>query len=280
MSTAARRIEVNGIGLHVEDTGGGEPVVVFSHGLLLSSRLWDAQVEGLRGRFRCISYDHRGQGQSDASPERSIGMDTCAADAAALIEALGVAPCHFVGLSMGGFVGMRLAARRPELLSSLSLLETSADPEPAANQTRYRLMTLVARYLGPRAVASRVAPILFGATFLSDPARAAEASLWRSRLAANRRDIWRAATGAVLERQGVHDELSRIRAPTLVVVGEEDVATPVARAERIVNAIPGARLVRIPRAGHTSPVEEPAAVTAALREFLESAEARKLKTTR
>jgi pimeloyl-ACP methyl ester carboxylesterase len=280
MSTAVRRIEVNGIGLHVEDTGGSGPAVVFSHGLLLSSRLWDAQVEALRGRFRCVSYDHRGQGQSDVSRERSIGMDTCAADAAALIEALGLAPCHFVGLSMGGFVGMRLAARRPELLSSLSLLETAADPEPAANLPRYRLMTQVARYLGPWAVAGQVMRVLFGASFLSDPARAAEVSLWRSRLSANRRDIWRAATGAVLERQGVEGELARVRAPTLVVVGDEDVATPVERAQRMVGAISGARLVRIPRAGHTSPVEEPAAVTAALRDFLESVEARRRATAR
>jgi pimeloyl-ACP methyl ester carboxylesterase len=272
---AARRLVVNGIGLHVEDTGGAGPPVVFSHGLLLSTRLWDAQVEALRSSFRCISYDHRGQGESDSGPERSIGMDTCAADAAALIEALGVAPCHFVGLSMGGFVGMRLAARRPELLSSLALLETSADPESPAKVARYRLMTLAARWLGPWSVAGPVARVLFGETFRSDPARAAELALWRSRLSSARRDIWRAATGAVLEREGVHGELGRVRAPTLVVVGEEDVATPVHRAERIAAAIPGARLVRIPRAGHTSPVEEPDAVTVALREFLEAVEARR-----
>jgi len=280
MSAAARRIEVNGIGLHVEDTGGSGPPVVFSHGLLLSARMWDAQVEALRGRFRCIAYDHRGQGSSDATAERSIGMDTCAADAAALIDALGVAPCHFVGLSMGGFVGMRLAARRPELLSSLSLLETTADPEPPANLPRYRLMTLAARYLGPWAVASQVMPVLFGKTFLADRSRAAEAALWKARVSANRRSIWRAATGAILDRQGVHGELAAVRLPTLVVVGEEDVATPPEKAERIAGAIAGARLVRIPRAGHTSPVEAAADVTAALREFLESVEAGRVVTAR
>ena len=262
-------LAVNGTRLHVEDTGGGGPAVVFSHGLLLSARLWDHQVAALRSRYRCIAYDHRGQGSSAVPPERSIGMDTCAADAAELVEALGVAPCHFVGLSMGGFVGMRLAARRPELIRSLALLETSADPEPPENVPRYRLMTLVARFVGPWIVAGQVMPILFGKTFLSDPARAEERATWKARVGANRRAIWRAVNG-VFERDAIHGELSRIRAPTLVLVGEEDVATVPAKAERIAAGIAGARLVRIPRAGHSSPVEEPAAVTAALRGFLES----------
>jgi pimeloyl-ACP methyl ester carboxylesterase len=274
MPSTARKVEIGGIRLHVEDTGGGGPAVVFSHGLLLSTRLWDAQVEALCGRYRCIAYDHRGQGQSDVPPERSISLDTCAADAEALIVALGAAPCHFVGLSWGGMVGMRLAARRPEILRSLSLLETSADPEPEQNVRRYRLLSLVARFVGPWAVAGRVMPILFGNTFLTDPARAGERARWAARVAGNRRAIWRAVNG-VVERRSIHGELAGVRLPTLVMVGDEDVATVPARAERIAAAIAGARLVRIPRAGHTSPAEEPAAVTAALRDFLASADARR-----
>ena len=269
MSGDARTIDVNGARLHVEDSGGGGPPIVFSHGLLLSSRLWDAQVEALKGRFRCIRYDHRGQGESADTADRSIAMDTCAADAAALVEALGAAPCHFVGLSMGGFVGLRLALRRPELLRSLALLETSADPEP--HVAKYRLLNLVARHVGIWAVVDRVMPILFGRSFLADPSRAGEVAAWRERIRGNRRTIWRAVNG-VIERRGVHDELSSVRVPTLVVVGEEDVATVPAKAERLAAAIPGARLVRIPRAGHSSPVEAPGAVTAALGEFLERVE--------
>ncbi len=268
MSTS-RRVEVNGVTLHVEDTGGTAPAILFSHGLLMSTRLWDAQVEALRTRYRCIAYDHRGQGQSEVPRDRSISMDTCAADAAALIEALGVAPCHFVGLSMGGFVGMRLAARRPDLLRSVALIETSADPEPAENVGRYRLLNLVARFVGTWAVADKVMPILFGKTFLSDPVRAPEREEWRMLLSENGRGIWRAVNG-VIDREGMHAELGRVRLPALVVVGDEDVATGPAKAERIAAAIEGARLVRIPRAGHTSPVEEPAAVTAALEQFLGS----------
>jgi pimeloyl-ACP methyl ester carboxylesterase len=197
-------------------------------------------------------------------------MDTLADDAAALIEALGAAPCHFAGLSMGGFIGMRLAARRPELIRSLILMETSADPEPQENIPRYRQLGSAARLIGLRPVAGRVMPVMFGRTFMTDPARAAERREWQRRMAGNNRvGILRALDG-VIARQGVYEEIDRISAPTLVIVGDEDVATVPAKAERIAGRIPGARLVTIPHAGHTSTVEQPAAVNAAIAEFLAS----------
>ncbi|MGC4000039.1 MAG: alpha/beta fold hydrolase [Anaeromyxobacter sp.] len=269
MHSVSHRVPVNGTRLYVEDTGGDRPAVVFSHGLLLSVRLWDAQAEALRDRYRCIAYDHRGQGESEVPRQRSIDMDTCAADAAALIEKLAAGPCHFVGLSMGGFVGMRLAARRPELIRSLVLLETSAEPEAPRAIRRYKMLNHAARWLGPRTVADPVMRVLFGRTFLADPGRAAARQAWRERVAGNRRAIWRAVNG-VIEREGVEALLASIRAPTLVGVGEEDVATPPPKALRIAAGIAGAQLVRFPAAGHSSPVEAPDAVTAALRAFLAS----------
>lgn len=255
--------------LHVEDTGGNGPPVLFSHGLLWDTRLFAPQIDALRGRYRCIAWDHRGQGRSEVTAD-GYDMDTLAADAAALIERLGVAPVHFVGLSMGGFVGLRLAIRRPALLRSLTLIDTSAEAEPAANAPRYRLLNVVARWIGLGPVAGQVMPILFGRSFLADPARAAERAEYRARLAANHRiGITRAVRG-VIEREGVADQLPRIRTPTLVMVGEEDVATVPAKAEAIHAGIAGSRLVRIPRAGHTSTLEAPAAVNAALVAFLAS----------
>jgi 3-oxoadipate enol-lactonase len=264
-------VSINGSEIYYEDTGGGGESIVFSHGLLWSCRMYDGQVGALRDRYRCVAYDHRGQGQSVLSPLHSplhtIDIETVTADAIGLIEGLGLGRVHFCGLSMGGFVGMRIAARRPDLLRSLLLLETSADPEPARNVPRYRLLNFVARWFGLRPVATPVMRIMFGRSFLADPARGRERELWRARLLGNRRDIWRAVNG-VIERQGVYGELGRIAVPTLVLVGEEDVATVPAKAERIHQAIAGSRLVRIPRAGHSSTVEEPEAVTAAIREFL------------
>jgi pimeloyl-ACP methyl ester carboxylesterase len=169
---------------------------------------------------------------------------------------------------MGGFVAMRMAARRPDLVRSLILLETSADPEPIENVARYRLLTRVTRLLGPRVTRNKVAPIMLGKTILTDKARRDDVARFTD-LMSRRRDIWRAVAG-VVDRGGVHHELGRISAPTVVLVGEEDVATPRPKAERIAAAISGARLVGIPRAGHSSTVEEPQAVIAAIEEFLSS----------
>jgi pimeloyl-ACP methyl ester carboxylesterase len=256
-------VTINGVRLWVEDTGGSGPPVLFSHGLLWSTRMWDAQVAALHSRYRCIAWDHRGQGQSDVPNVRSISIEDCYADAVALIERLGVAPVHIVGLSMGGFVTMRLAARRPDLVRSCVLLETSGEAEPAENVPKYRTLNRVAKWFGLRLVANKVMPIMFGQTFLTDPARAAERDLWRERLSGNRRDIWRAVNG-VIEREPMLSELARITAPTLIMVGDEDVATVPLKAERMHAAIRGSKLVRIPHAGHSSSIEQPGHVTAAI----------------
>jgi 3-oxoadipate enol-lactonase len=261
-------LDVNGTRLYYEDTGGSGEPIVFSHGLLWSGRMFDKQVAALKDRYRCITYDHRGQGQSDVWKVDIVDMETVYADAVGLIEKLGVGPCHFVGLSMGGFVGMRLATRRPDLLCSLALLETSADPEPAENAPRYKMLNVIARWLGLGLVAKKVMPIMFGRTFLEDASRAEERAEWERRLKANRRDIWRAVNG-VIYRRGVYEELARVRTPTLVLVGGEDTATVPAKAERIHEAIEGSKLVKLPRGGHTSTVEEPELLNAALLGFLD-----------
>ena len=173
---------------------------------------------------------------------------------------------NVAGLSMGGFVAMRMAARRPDLVRSLMLLETSADPEPPENVPRYRLLANASRLVGVRALLGRVSPIMLARSTLTDRSRREDIARWEA-IMTRRRDIWRAVNG-VIDRAGIHDELARITAPTLVVVGEEDVATVPAKAERIVAAIAGARLVRVARAGHSSSVEQPQAVTGALASFL------------
>jgi len=264
---SARHLTINGTSLWVEDSGGDGPPLLLSHGLLMSGRMFDAQVAALQAHYRCIRWDHRGQGRSADVDGRVITIEQVTDDALALIRALGLPPVHFVGLSMGGFVGMRLAARHPELLHSLTLLDTSADAEPVENVPRYQLLNTITRWIGLRWVVGRVMPIMFGRTFLTDPAKSTARSHWRDQLAGNRRSIYRAVNG-VVERDGVAHELANVRCPTLVVVGEEDVATVPAKAERIRDLIAGAELVRIPGAGHSSTVEQPEAVTAVMTRFL------------
>jgi pimeloyl-ACP methyl ester carboxylesterase len=260
-------LDLSGISIYYEDSGGpGEPVV-FSHGLLMSSAMFEAQVAALAPRYRCIAYDHRGQGRSADPGGRVHTIEETYHDAVALIEKLGIGPCHFVGLSMGGFVGMRLAARRPDLVRSVVLMETSADPEPKENIGRYTLLTAFAQWLGVGIVVSRVMPILFGRYFLTDPSCADARAAWRKRLSANRRGVVRAVRG-VIEREGVADEIRAITAPTLVIVGDQDVATTPEKAQRIAALVPGARLTIIPNAGHSSSVEQPALVSQAIADFI------------
>lgn len=263
-------ISVNGTELYYEDTGPGSTgeTIAFSHGLLWSTELFERQIEALRGRYRCIAWDHRGQGRSAADHREHIGMELVWQDAVALLESLDTRAVHFCGLSMGGFVAMRMAARRPDLVRSLILLETSSDPEPVENVARYRLLTRVVRFLGTWAVRGRVAPIMLGKTILTERARHSEVERFMS-IIMRRRDVWRAVNG-VIDRAGIHGELARVAAPTVIIVGDEDVATPRARADKIASAIAGARVVSIPRAGHSSPVEEPHAVIDAIEAFLTS----------
>ncbi len=111
-------------------------------------------------------------------------------------------------------------------------------------------------------------PIIFGQSFLTDPARADEREYWRKRITlGDRTGITRSVT-AVVNRAGIAEELSAIDTPTLIIVGDEDVATPSDKSERMHSAIAGSKLVRIGQAGHTSTIEQPGAVTATLQEFL------------
>jgi pimeloyl-ACP methyl ester carboxylesterase len=258
-------IDVNGTSLYYEDTGGSGPVIVFSHALLWNTSLFAHQIAYLKHRYRCIAYDHRGQGRSADGTGQAIDIDTLVDDAAALIEALCPGPVHFCGLSLGGIVGMRLAISRPDLVASLVLLDTTAEPEPS--KFKYKALNLIARHFGLGPVAKAVMPAFYGKTSLSDPARADDRAEWLRQLVANRRSVWRAVNG-VLERESIHGELNMIVAPTLVAVGDEDVATVPALSERIAGAIRGAKLTVIHGAGHCSAVEQPEAVTLAISGFL------------
>lgn len=261
-------IQVNGVKLYYTDTNGpGKETIVFSHGLLWSGAMFAAQVEHLKSRYRVITYDHRGQGQSEVT---AVGydMDTLAEDALALIKVLGVAPCIFAGLSMGGFIGMRLAARHPEVISKLILMETSAQAEPGANIPRYHLLCGIVKLFGTRPVTHAVMKIMFGQKFLQDDKRKELRHFWVRQLQQNKRSIVKAVYG-VTKRTGVENELGAIKCPTLIIVGDQDAATVPDKARFIHGQIPVSQLVIIPGAGHTSSVEEPEEVNRAIDGFLD-----------
>ena len=260
-------VRVRGANLNYVDTQAGDETILFSHGFLMSQALFAPQIEALKPRYRCVAYDHRGQAGSEVT-KTGYDLDSLTEDAEAVIGALDLGPCHFVGLSMGGFVGMRLALKRPDLIRSLILLDTSADPE--TNKMKYSALGLVARVFGLRSVAGPAMNTLFGTSYLSDPAQASARTAWRTHVTDHDKAGILRALKALIDRDGVAENLVQIDTPTLVLTGEEDVATPPEKGRKIAAAIPGAIFKLIDKAGHSATIEQPQAVTSAIAEFLET----------
>jgi pimeloyl-ACP methyl ester carboxylesterase len=249
------KIRVNGVELYYEEKGHGDETIVFSHGLLFSHKMFADQVEFLSARFRVICYDHRGQGQSEVLPP--FDMDTLTEDALELIERVCQSPVHFAGLSMGGFVGMRLAARHPKWIKSLILLETSANAEPIENLPKYKSLNGIVKLFGVISpVATKVMPILFAQSWLEDPMNEVKKKFWRKQLIANKKDITGSVEG-VIYRKGIEHELKNIKCPTIIIAGDEDVATKPEKSKYIQMSIAKAVLRVVPGAGHSSTIEKP-----------------------
>jgi len=265
-------INVNNADIYYEDSAPNDtqkPVIVFAHGLLWSSQMYEKQVAYFKSDYRCIAFDFRGQGQSQIT-KSGYDMESLTEDTLGLLAALEVDKYHFVGLSMGGFVAQRIAINHPERLLSLTLLETSADPEDPKNVPQYRKLVKAIRWLGIKRVSNKVMPIMFGSTFLADKLRKSDRKQWLTMLQGNRKGGVIKATTGVIERTGTYEQLGEITTPTLIIVGDEDAATPYAKSERMHFAIAGSKLAVIKGAGHTSTVEEPDQVNRVLNEFLEN----------
>lgn len=262
-------IVLNGATVHYQIAGDRTESVLFAHGLLLNAGIFDGQIAALQRRYRCISFDFRGHGLSSVALP-GYDVETLYADTVGIIERLAV-PCHFVGLSLGGIVGLRIAIRRPELLRSLALFSTTAEAESNFNKVLYRVLSLLAVLFGLRWVVGLIMPTMFGKTFLKDPARAEVRHAWRRHLVANGRLRAALAVGVLLNRSAILDEIHRITTPTLIVVGEEDPAIAKGEAVRIHSQIANSRLVKIPLAGHLVTVENPGATNQLLEAFFQDA---------
>jgi len=245
-------VNINQCNYYYEISGSGEETIVLAHGLLWNRRLFYKQIAYLKNRYRIVAYDHRGQGRSEVT-QHGYDMDTLYQDAVALIEALNLGSVHFGGLSMGGFVGMRLAARRPDLVKSLILMNTSAEAE--ANTLKYQVLNTIVRLFGVPIVTDPVMKIMFGPAFLQEARWKEERDEWRDELQSNEKTIVNAVAG-VLSRKSVVEELAAIRCPTLIITGSVDKATPPAKGAFIQSRIPGSQLINVPGAGHTGTISE------------------------
>jgi len=265
-------VKVNHVNLFYKESGSGPETIVFSHGLLMDHTMFEPQRAAFEKQYRVIAYDHRAQGQSE-DPGRGYDMSTLADDATMLIRTLNAAPCHFAGLSMGGFVGMRVAAHHPELVRTLTLMNTTADKEKLSSRLRYDFLAQLVKIVGTAPFTSIAVRELFGQSTRSSAAQRDMLDAWTAKLRSRPKNIARSLQSVMNRRAFRKSEMDAIYCPTLIIAGEEDTPQPPANAQSLVKGIRGARFVTIPKAGHSSSLEQPDAVIAAMRELFASASA-------
>jgi 3-oxoadipate enol-lactonase len=238
-----------------------------SPSMFFDTRMFAAQAAALGDRYRVVRYDHRGQGESARDVRENLDMDTLSEDAAALIEALELGQVTFVGNSMGGFVGLRLAARRPDLIASAVLMGTSADVEEQADEMDGLVEVLHEQGIEP--VLDGVLQFMMGDTTLTDPSRA-EVLQEVTALLRTRTPEYADAAWHIAHRLPVLDELGSITVPVVVVAGTEDHTYPPPKSQQIADGIAGSRLEMMKRTGHVHAMENPEAVIDVLERHLAS----------
>ena len=260
-------ITVNNVKLYYEEQGSGSETLVFGHSMLFNLRMFDDQVAVLKAKYRCISFDFRGQGQSEVT-DCGYDLESLTEDTAKLLKALNTQPCHFVGFSMGGMVAMRLAVQFPDLIKSLVLIDTSSERQD--NMLRNRILIVIAQYFGLKVLAAKVMSMFFGSQFLKDPQRKALRHSWKAYFLANDpKGIVHVVKGVIF-REPITETLKYIKQPTLIMVGEEDELTDLKKAQIIHDNIAHSTLHIIPNAAHMGPVEEPEFVTKTIAKFLKT----------
>ena len=257
--------DVNGTTLSYSERGAG-PALVLVHGFPLDSRIWEAQASDLSNRFRVITPDLRGFGQSRS--DSAFTMESLADDLHALLKKAKALPCVLGGLSMGGYMALSYVKKYPMDLRGLILIDTKAEGDtPEGKQGRMKMIDLV-RQKGSAAVAEQMMPKMLAP---DTPAR-------RPEVARNLRSIMEScpprtiehALLALRDRTDHSADLPSVPVPTLILVGDADAITPPAAAQAMQKGIPTSKLVTIRGAGHLTPMEQPAQVNQAIRQFMEA----------
>jgi 3-oxoadipate enol-lactonase len=259
------KLKANGIDINYERQGSG-PVVTLSHSLGCNLHMWDEQAAALAGRYTVLRYDTRGHGQTSA-PGGAYSLEQMSDDLKGLLDGLGIKETHFVGLSMGGMIGQTFALKHPAMVKSLVLCDTTSRfPATAAPTWEDRIKTVGAKGMEP----------MVGGTL----------ERWfTAAFRARRRDVMERVGGMIrstppagyigcchaIPKINLSGRLKELRCPALVIVGEEDLGTPVEMAREIHAALPGAELAILRSASHLSNLEQPEEFTRVLLGFLDKA---------
>ena len=252
--------DVNGQHIYFEDSGGDGVPVIFSHGFLMDHEMFRPQVAALSGEFRCITWDERGFGQTEATGPFTY-WDS-ADDALALLAHLDADRAFFVGMSQGGFLSMRAALRAPDRVLGLGLIDTQSGLEAEEGRPAYEAMTEEWTTNGPSdELADAIAGIIMSPGY--------DHTEWVAKWKARPKDVIREPFRTLMDRDDISDRLPEITAPAVVFHGEADTAIPMDKAEQLLKNLGHCEeLVRIPDAGHASNLSHPAEVNGPLADFL------------
>ena len=257
------KLTANGVRINYVIEGDG-PWLVMSHSLACDLSMWDEQARLFQKKFRVLRFDTRGHGASDA-PQSAYTLDMLAQDVLGLLDGLKIENPHFVGLSMGGMIGQTFALRHPGRLRSLVLCDTSSRiPPEAAPLWESRIKTASEQGMEPL-----VEPTL--KRWFTEPFYAANPAMMArvGKLIRTTPVAGYAGCCHAIRKLDLTAKLGAIGCPVQVVVGEQDVGTPVEMSRTISNAIPGSELVIIPSASHLSNLEQPEAFNRAVGGFLD-----------
>ena len=255
---------MRGVDLHYELVGDGEPLVLV-HGLGSSGRDWEKQTPRFAAEYQVVLPDLRGHGRS-AKPPGPYSIAGFAADVAALLRRLELAPAHVVGVSLGGMVALELALSEPELVRRLVLINAPLDArlDTLARKWTFWSRWLIVALLGVSALAQVLARKLF-----PKPEQEGLRRVFIERWRENDQRPYLASLRAIKGWSAV-DRLPGVACPTLVIAAEHDY-TPTQRQRELAAAIPGATFELIQDARHAVPVEKPEEVNALVARFLSDA---------
>lgn len=252
----------DGAQIYYEITGDG-PVVVLGHSLLADVEMWRGVAPRLAERYTVINIEVRGHRRSTAPGPFSL--EDLAGDWLAILDHHEIKKAFFVGLSMGGMTALRLALRAPEMVGGLVLIDSNGDVEERLKRLQYGAMAAIYERFGMNPlIERRTAQIMLGKA-----ARARLTPVLRETIARHDRTQVARAIRAVFRRGPILHRLAAIDAPTFVLCGDDDTATPPIKSERLAAAIRGARLELLPGAGHLSALEQPDAVADRVLAFLD-----------
>lgn len=246
--------------VHIEGPEHGSPVL-FLNSLGTDIRVWDALLPLLPEGLRVLRLDKPGHGLSDA-PSGGLSIEDLADDALALMDAAGVQRATIVGLSIGGLIAQAIAARVPQRVQAIVLMDT-ASKIGTADIWAERIAALETG--GLEGMADTVMTRWFSDAFRAE--RAAELAVWRNMLVRTTAAGYGACCGAIRDAD-YRAQAANIACPVLSIGGSEDGSTPPEVVRALAESIPGAAFEEIAGAGHLPGVEAPEAVAAVLNPFL------------